>query len=63
MFVVLVMGFWKGPETGAILAASGIAAVVVHHFVPGVWYIAAGAIAGLAAALVTGKSRDIEVTP
>ncbi len=32
VFVVLVMGFWKGPETGAILAASGIAAVVVHHF-------------------------------
>ncbi|WP_105414892.1 AzlC family ABC transporter permease [Neorhizobium sp. T25_27] len=63
VFIVLVMGFWKGPETGAVLLASGAAAVATQHFVPGVWYIAAGAIAGLAAALVTGKSRDIEVTP
>ncbi|WP_046600994.1 AzlC family ABC transporter permease [Neorhizobium galegae] len=63
VFIVLVMGFWKGPETGAVLLASGGAAVATQHFVPGVWYIAAGAIAGLAAALVTGKSRDIEVTP
>jgi 4-azaleucine resistance transporter AzlC len=63
VFIVLVMGFWKGPETGAVLLASGAAAVATQHFVPGVWYIAAGAIAGLAAALVTGKSGDIEVTP
>jgi predicted branched-subunit amino acid permease len=63
VFIVLVMGFWKGPETGAVLLASGAAAVATQHFVPGVWYIAAGAVAGLAAALVTGKSRDIEVTP
>ncbi len=63
VFIVLVMGFWKGPETGAVLLASGAAAVATQHFVPGVWYIAAGAIAGLAAALVTCKSWDIEVTP
>jgi 4-azaleucine resistance transporter AzlC len=63
VFIVLVMGFWKGPETGAVLLASGAAAVATQHFVPGVWYIAAGAVAGLAAALVTGKFRDIEVTP
>ncbi|UIK07743.1 AzlC family ABC transporter permease [Neorhizobium galegae] len=63
VFIVLVMGFWKGPETGAVLLASGGAAVVTQHFVPGVWYIAAGAIAGLAAAMLTGKARDVEVTP
>ena len=58
VFVVLVMGFWKGPETGAILAASGIAAVVVHHFVPGVWYIAAGALAGLVMAFWKGRVQE-----
>jgi len=58
VFVVLVMGFWKGPETGAILATSGVAAVATHHFVPGVWYIAAGALAGLAMALWKGKVRE-----
>jgi len=63
VFIVLVMGFWKGPETGAVLLASGAAAVATQHFVPGVWYIAAGAVAGLAAAMLTGKARGVEVTP
>ncbi|MFP3544881.1 AzlC family ABC transporter permease [Rhizobium sp. SIMBA_035] len=62
VFIVLVMGFWKGPETGAVLLASGAAAVLTQHFIPGVWYIAAGALAGLAAAMVSGKRR-VEVTP
>ena len=50
VFIVLVTGFWKGRETGLILAASGLAAILVHHIVPGAWYIAAGAVAGIAAA-------------
>ncbi|QRM45688.1 AzlC family ABC transporter permease [Rhizobium sp. BG4] len=62
VFIVLVMGFWKGPETGAVLLASGAAAVLTQHFIPGVWYIAAGALAGLVTALFSGKRR-IEVTP
>lgn len=63
VFIVLVMGFWKGAETGAVLLASGAAAVATQHFVPGVWYIAAGAVAGLLAALVTGRRLDAEVAP
>ena len=62
VFIVLVMGFWKGPETGAVLAASGAAAVLTQQLVPGVWYIAAGAVAGLLTALVSG-ARKAEVTP
>ncbi|GAC1042706.1 AzlC family ABC transporter permease [Rhizobium sp. No.120] len=58
VFIVLVMGFWKGSETGAVLAASGIAAVTVHQFVPGVWHIAAGALAGLAMAFWKGRARE-----
>ncbi len=58
VFIVLVMGFWKAPETGAVLAASGLAAVAVHQFVPGVWYIAAGALAGLAMALWRGRAKE-----
>jgi 4-azaleucine resistance transporter AzlC len=52
VFIVLVMGFWKGPQTGAVLIASAVTAVLVQQLVPGVWYIAAGAAAGLVAALV-----------
>ncbi|ANL50275.1 branched-chain amino acid transporter AzlC family protein (plasmid) [Rhizobium phaseoli] len=62
VFIVLVMGFWKGRETGAILLASAAAAVLTHHFVPGVWYVAAGALAGVAAATFSGMRR-LEVTP
>ncbi|QWW68963.1 AzlC family ABC transporter permease [Rhizobium sp. WYJ-E13] len=58
VFVVLVMGFWKGQETGAVLAASAVASVAINHFVPGVWYIAAGALAGLATALWQGRAKE-----
>jgi 4-azaleucine resistance transporter AzlC len=58
VFIVLVTGFWKGRSTGAVLAASAAAAVSVHHSLPGVWYIAAGAFAGLAAAAVLASRRS-----
>lgn len=58
VFTVLVMGFWKGRETGAVLAASAAAAVLMHQLLPGVWYIAAGAAAGVVATLFTGRRRE-----
>ncbi|WP_117193518.1 AzlC family ABC transporter permease [Rhizobium terrae] len=63
VFIVLVMGFWKGAETGAVLLASAAASVATQHFVPGVWYIAAGAVAGLFAAVATGSRKAEEATP
>jgi len=50
VFIVLLMGFWKGRETGFVLLASATAAFVTHKYIPGAWYIAAGALAGLAVA-------------
>lgn len=50
VFIVLLMGFWKGRETGFVLLASAAAAYLTHTLVPGAWYIAAGALAGLAVA-------------
>ncbi len=58
LFIVLLTGFWKGRETGLVLAASGLAALAVHAFVPGAWYIAAGALAGLAAAFIPLKQKE-----
>lgn len=49
LFVCLVMGFWKGRRTGVVIGASAIAAVLTHNFVPGAWYIIAGALAGVTA--------------
>jgi len=61
VFIVLVIGFWKGPATGFVLISSAVAAIVVHRFVPGAWYIAAGAVAGLIAALMGGRFRRLAV--
>ncbi|NBB49212.1 branched-chain amino acid ABC transporter permease [Rhizobium sp. CRIBSB] len=57
VFIVLLTGFWKGTETGLVLAASGLAAITVHALVPGAWYIAAGALAGLGAAFIPLKQK------
>ena len=61
VFIVLVMGFWKGPATGLVLLASALASITVHLTVPGAWYIAAGAAAGLAAAFGAGRFRKAAV--
>lgn len=58
VFIVLLTGFWKGRETGLVLAASGLAALTVHALAPGAWYIAAGALAGLAAAFIPLKQKE-----
>ncbi|WP_320199391.1 AzlC family ABC transporter permease [Agrobacterium sp. rho-13.3] len=47
VFIVLLMGFWKGSETGLVLLASATASYLTHTYIAGAWYIAAGALAGL----------------
>jgi len=59
VFIVLLMGFWKGRETGLVLLASAAAAFVTHALVPGAWYIAAGALAGLSVAAL-GREDEVE---
>lgn len=58
VFIVLLMGFWKGRETGFVLLASAAAAFVTHKYVPGAWYIAAGALAGLAVAAFSDEKVE-----
>lgn len=54
VFIVLLMGFWKGRQTGLVLIASALCSFIVHRYVPGAWYVAAGALGGLAAVAFTG---------
>ena len=61
VFIVLVTGFWKGSSTGLVLLASALASIAVYLMVPGAWYIAAGAAAGLVAAFATGRFRKVAV--
>jgi 4-azaleucine resistance transporter AzlC len=54
IFISLALGFWKGmSQTGPVMAAAALVAVAVHAVVPGAWYVVAGALAGIAAAVVT----------
>lgn len=60
VFVILIAGFWRGRRTGLILIGSGACALIVHQFVPGVWYILGGALGGVAmAALASLRQREV----
>ena len=61
VFIVLVTTFWKGPATGVVLLASAVASITVYLTIPGAWYIAAGAAAGLVAAFGAGRFRKAAV--
>lgn len=58
VFVILIAGFWRGSRTGLILVGSGVSALVVQQFVPGVWYILAGALGGVAVAAFSSKGGE-----
>ena len=47
IFLTILMGFWKGPRTGAVIIASAMAAVAAKLWLPGAWFIMAGGIAGV----------------
>ncbi|MGH6874939.1 MAG: AzlC family ABC transporter permease [Aestuariivirgaceae bacterium] len=53
LFIAILASFWKGPKTGAILAASGGVAALAKLLVPGAWYIVLGGLAGVFLAAAT----------
>lgn len=48
VFITLVMGFWKVSRQTSVILISGAVALLVHHFVEGVWYIFLAGLAGTA---------------
>ena len=59
MFICILTGFWRGPRTGAVLAASAAAAAATKLALPGAWFIMAGAAAGVAMAVaMSGGDAD-----
>lgn len=58
MFIAVLAGFWKGPRTGAILAASALAACVAKLFIPGAWYILIGGIVGMMVAVALHSEAE-----
>ncbi|CAH1666581.1 MAG: AzlC family ABC transporter permease [Chelatococcus sp.] len=61
LFIGLIAGFWKGRTTAVTIAASGGAAALAYVTLGPPWHVAAGAIAGIAAAYMTApESSDSE---
>ena len=58
IFITIIMGFWKGPRTAAVIVASGTAAVVAKLFLPGAWYIMAGGVAGVLIAAIMHSEAE-----
>ncbi|SIQ26636.1 AzlC family ABC transporter permease [Bosea sp. TND4EK4] len=52
LFIALVAAFWKGRVTFWTVAAAGLASAVTYRLAGPPWHVAAGAVAGLAAAWI-----------
>lgn len=55
VFLVLMSGMWQGWRAARPWLVSLIVAAVTHLLVPGAWYVAAGAIAGIFAAYLLAE--------
>ena len=63
LFIGILAGFWKGPTTGAVLAASAAVAALTKVIFEGAWYIVIGGIAGVAVAAFLFAEKEAETTP
>ena len=55
VFTTLVMGFWKGRSSAAPILAAMLTALAAHSYLPGVWYIFLGGVAGVVSGALTYK--------
>jgi 4-azaleucine resistance transporter AzlC len=56
VFLVLLRGMWKGTKAARPWLVSLIAAVATYLLVPGAWYVAVGAMAGLVSAYLMAEA-------
>lgn len=55
VFLAMLAGMWKGPAAARPWMVSLVVAGATYLFVPGAWYVPAGAISGVVAAWVLAK--------
>ncbi|WP_243469115.1 AzlC family ABC transporter permease [Paraburkholderia sp. PGU19] len=58
VFLVIMRGMWKGFRASRPWVLSLGAAVATYVFVPGAWYVAAGAVCGVISAYVWGTENE-----
>lgn len=59
IFIGLIVGFWTGPRTGAVIAASAVFAAGTYVAIGSPWHVLAGAFAGLAAAALLHRKEPV----
>ncbi|MFB9124432.1 branched-chain amino acid ABC transporter permease [Paraburkholderia dipogonis] len=57
VFLVILRGMWKGYRAARPWLVSLLAAVATYLLIPGAWYVAAGASAGVVSAYVLGVEK------
>ncbi len=58
VFLVILFGLWRGRASAAPIVVSAACALLASKFLPGVWYIFIGGIAGTAAAAILARPAD-----
>lgn len=58
VFLVLLKGMWKGARASRSWLVSLVIAAGTYLLVPGAWYVATGAVAGLLSAVYWSKTYD-----
>jgi 4-azaleucine resistance transporter AzlC len=62
LFIAILASFWRGPKTGAVLAASAVVAAVAKIAIPGPWYVVLGGLAGVLVAVLLHVEEEVEAT-
>lgn len=57
VFLVMLKGMWRGVRPARPWLVSLAVAAVTYLLVPGAWYVAAGALAGVVAAIFLGEEK------
>lgn len=55
VFLVILRSMWQGAKAARPWLVSLVVAALTYRFVPGAWYVVAGAISGVAAASILAK--------
>lgn len=58
IFLVLIVGLWRGRASVAPVVASAAVALAAHAWLPGVWYIVLGGTAGALAGAFSGSRKS-----
>ncbi|MFE1600364.1 AzlC family ABC transporter permease [Methylobacterium sp. ID0610] len=58
LFIGLVASFWRGRSSAVVIGASAVVAAVVHGLAGPPWHVAAGALAGILAAVLVAPSPE-----